>query len=394
MVAAVVVALTVLAGCSGGGEKRASVVRVARTIGQGEGALNLVAWPGYTESGSSDPRVDWVTPFVNRTKCKVSVKVVGTAQEMVDLMSDPSRRYDAVSAPPEVSGQLIAARQAAPVNPDLIDGFKDIDRDLRSQVTKDEKVYGVPFVWGVNQLMYDPKRVQPAPTGWNALFDPAEAKKYAGRMIMRDNPLTLADAALYLRSEDRSLDITDPFSLTRRQLEAAAKVLSRQHPYVSSYWLQPSDAINAFADGDAVIGEVWPYHVDVLSRAGRSVAGVTPKDGVTGWMDSWMIGARAEHPNCTYQWLNWMTSPDTQQQVAEWDGVTPANPEACSQDRLRAEFCTTYHVGDRSYIDKVVFAHAPSVDCGGGQRDCTDFADWTRVWNAAVGTSGAGGRAP
>ena len=262
-----------------------------------------MAWPGYTESGSSDPRVDWVTPFQSRTKCKVSVKVVSSAQQMVDLMSDQNRRYDAVSAPPEVSGQLIAAGQAAPVNPDLIDGFKDIDRDLRSQVTKDEKVYGVPFVWGVNQLMYDPKRVQPAPTGWNALFDPAEAKNYAGRMIMRDSPLTLADAALYLRSEDRSLDITDPFSLTRRQLDAAAKVVSRQHQYVTSYWLEPSDAINAFADGDAVIGEVWPYHVDVLSRAGRSVAGVTPKSGVTGWMDSWMIGARAEHPNCTYQWL-------------------------------------------------------------------------------------------
>ncbi|MGH3388203.1 MAG: ABC transporter substrate-binding protein [Actinomadura sp.] len=384
MIAASLVVLTVLAGCSGGGEQRANTVRVARTIGQGEGALSLVAWPGYTENGLSDPRVDWVTPFESRTKCKVNVKYAATTQEMVGLMSDPGRRYDGISAPPEVAGQLIAAGEAAPVNPDLVDGFKDLDRDLRSQVTKDEKVYGVPFVWGANQLMYDPSRVQPAPTSWAALFDPAEARKYSGRVVMRDSPLTLADAALYLRSRDRSLDITDPYSLTRQQLDAAAKVISRQRAHVTSYWLHPSDAINAFADGTAVLGEVWPYHVDVLSRAGRSVAGVTPKEGVTGWMDSWMIGARAEHPNCMYQWLNWMTSPDVQQQVAEWDGVAPANPKACSQDRLKAEFCTTYHVGDRAYIDKVVFAHAPSRDCGGGRRDCTDFADWTRVWNTAV----------
>jgi putative spermidine/putrescine transport system substrate-binding protein len=388
VIVALAVALTVLAGCSGEGDRRASTVRVARTIGQGEGALTLVAWPGYSENGSSDPRVDWVTPFEERTKCKVSVKNAATAQEMVDLMSDPDRRYDGISAPPEVAGQLIASGQVSPVNPDLINGFKDVDRDLRSQLTKDEKVYGVPFVWGVNQLMYDPKMVQPAPTSWSALFDPAEARKYAGRMIVRDSPLTLADAALYLRSRNRSLDITDPYSLTREQLDAAAKVLAAQRPMVRSYWLHPSDAINSFASGDAVIGEVWPYHVDVLSRAGRSVTGVTPREGVTGWMDAWMVGARAEHPSCMYQWLNWMTSPDVQQQVAEWDGVAPANPEACSSDRLKAEFCTTYHVGDREYIDKVVFAHTPSRDCGGGRRDCTDYKDWTRAWDRALKGTG------
>lgn len=384
MVAAMVVGLTVLAGCGGGGEKRANTVQVARTIGPGEGALTLVAWPGYAENGASDPRVDWVTPFEERTKCKVSVKSAATAQEMVGLMSDPARRYDGVSAPPEVAGQLIAAAQAAPVNPDLIDGYKDLDRDLRGQLTKRGRVYGVPFVWGVNQLMYDPKAVQPAPTSWGALFDPAEAKKYTGRVVMRDSPLTLADAALYLKSRDRSLKITDVYALTPRQLAAAAQVLAEQRPHVKSYWLHPSDAINSFAGGEAVIGEVWPYHVDVLGRAGRSAAGVTPKEGVTGWMDAWMLGARAEHPSCMYQWLNWMTSPDVQQQVAEWDGVAPANPEACSRDRLKAEFCTTYHVGDRPYIDRVVFAHTPSKDCGGGRRGCTDYEEWTRAWTKAL----------
>ena len=385
LIAALVVALTALAGCSGGGDKQESVVAMARTVGPGEGALTLVAWPGYAENGSSDPRVDWVTPFQERTKCKVSVKQAATAQEMVDLLSNPNRRYDGVSAPPEAAGQLIAAGQVAPVNPDLIDGYKDLDHRLRGKLTKHDKVYGVPFVWGVNQLMYDPKVVQPAPSSWSAVFDPAEARRYGGRLILRDSPLTIADAALYLKSRNRSLHITDTYALTRKQLDAAADVLAGVRPQVKSFWLHPSDAINSFAGGDAVLGEVWPYHVDVLSRAGRSGTGVTPKEGVTGWMDSWMIGARAEHPSCMYQWLNWMTSPDVQQQVAEWDGVAPANPEACSRDRLKAEFCSTYHVGDRSYIDRVAFAHTPARDCGGGRRDCTDYADWTRAWTSALG---------
>ena len=34
-----------------------------KKVGKGEGALNIIAWAGYAEDGSSDPKVDWVTPF-------------------------------------------------------------------------------------------------------------------------------------------------------------------------------------------------------------------------------------------------------------------------------------------------------------------------------------------
>jgi putative spermidine/putrescine transport system substrate-binding protein len=371
-----------LAGCSNG-DKQANTVGVARAIGQGEGALNLVTWSGYTESGANDPRVDWVTPFEERTQCKVNIRYASSGADMVDQMSNPNRRFDGIAAPPEVAGQLIAAKQAVQINSDLVDGYKDLQPRLRGLLKKGDKVFGVPFVWGSNLLMYDPKVVQPAPTSWSALFDPAEAKKHAGRLVVRDGPLTIADAALYLKFRDHKLGITDPYELTTKQLSAATEVLRKQHPYVKSYWTHPADAISAFASGDAVLGEVWPYHVDVLQRAGRSIEGVTPKEGVTGWADSWMIGARAEHPNCMYQWLNWMTSPDVQQQVSEWDGVAPANPQACSQYRLNAEFCTTYHVNDRAYIDKVLFAHVPTKQCGGRSK-CTDYAEWTQAWGEAL----------
>ena len=36
--------------------------------------VNILAWPGYAEDGSTDPTVDWVTPFEKATGCKVNVK--------------------------------------------------------------------------------------------------------------------------------------------------------------------------------------------------------------------------------------------------------------------------------------------------------------------------------
>ncbi|MFI0354056.1 ABC transporter substrate-binding protein [Actinomadura sp. 9N407] len=389
-VGALVIGLSGACSDDEGGEP-VGAAKMASTLGPGEGELSLVTLAGDLENGGADPRVNWVTPFEERTGCKVSWKVADGAQEMTDLMQNPARRYDGVVAPPEVAGRLIANRHITPVNPNLVEGYKKLEPRLRDLLKRDGEYYGVPYVWGSNLLMYDSRATQSPPTGWASLFDPDQAKRYSGRIIMRDSPMVIAEAALYLRGKERKLKITDPYSLTRKQLDAAAKVLAKQRPHVKSYWEQPAEAVSAFAGGQAALGQVWPYQVDVLTRAGKPVQGVVPSGGVTGWAKSWMIGARAEHTSCMYQWLQWISSPDVQQQVAEWSGVAPANPQACTGDRLRAAFCNAYRVGDRDYLDKVIFAHTPAKQCGGGdgdgdRRDCTDYAEWTRAWNKATKT--------
>ncbi|QXJ24925.1 extracellular solute-binding protein [Actinomadura graeca] len=380
---ATVLGVAGLLSCSSDDEP-VGTVKVVSTLGPGEGSLNLVTLPGAVESGSSDPRVDWVTPFQKRTGCKVAWRVVKTPREMTDLMHDKDRRYDGVAAPPEVAGQLIADREVTPVNTNLVDGYKKLEPRLRALLKRSGKYYGVPYVWGSNLLMYDTRVVQP-PSSWAALFDPAQARRYSGRLVVRDSPLSIAEAALYLKGRNRKLKITDPYSLNARQLAAAGRALAGQRPHVKKYWELPADAVSAFAGGEAVLGEAWPYQVDVLTRASKPVQGVVPSEGVTGWMDAWMIGARVQHPNCMYQWLQWTASPDVQQQVAEWTGVAPANPQACAGDRLKPGFCNAYHVGDRAYLEKVIFAHTPTKECAPngrptGKHDCTDYADWTRVW--------------
>ncbi|GAA1544052.1 ABC transporter substrate-binding protein [Actinomadura kijaniata] len=384
-----VTAAGTLAACSGQEERPAGAVRAAASLGPGEGAIDLVTLPGYVENGGTDSRVNWVTPFEERTGCKVGWRSARTPEEMTSLLSDPNRRYDGAVAPPEVTGRLIEGGHLAPVNPDLVDGYKKLEPRLRGLLKRGADVYGVPATWGSNLVMYDTQAVQPAPSGWASLLDPAQARRYSGKIVMRDSPLAIAEAALYLRSRDRKLKIKDPYSLTAPQLAAAARVLAEQRPHVQRYWEQPADAVAAFAGGGAVLGQTWPYQPDVLGRAGRQVQAVTPAEGVTGWMNAWVMGARAAHPNCVYQWLRWTASPDVQRQIAEWNGVAPANPQACSGDRLRGAFCSAHRVGDRAHLDKVIFAYAPSKVCGGatatnGERDCADYEAWVRAWHDAT----------
>ena len=81
------VALFVAAGCGGGDDngggstggsaKKASTgfkvpnVPMQKTLGATEGKLNIIAWAGYAEDGSTDKKVDWVTPFEKQTGCQV-----------------------------------------------------------------------------------------------------------------------------------------------------------------------------------------------------------------------------------------------------------------------------------------------------------------------------------
>lgn len=387
LVAVLLATVLGLAGCSGGGgAHHTREAPAADTLGQGEGSLALLTWSPYAEDGSNDPRVDWVTPFEKKTKCRVDVKYATDPQQMLELMSKPNLRYDGIAAPPEIAGALIADRQVVPINTDLVDGYKDLEPALRAQLTRNHRHYGIPFTWGVNLLLYDQRSVRPAPDSWAALFDPSQARKYAGRLVVRDSPLTLGDVALYLKAHKRKLHIKDPFALTPKQLAAAEAVMTKLHPLVKTYWRNPADGIAPFADGEATLGQGWPYQADVLSRSGRPVTGVTPREGVTGWMDAWMLGARADHPNCMYQWMSWAISPEVQEQVAEWDGVAPADPDACGRDRLSPRFCGAYHVGDRSYLDRIRWARTPTSDCSGdGKGDnCTDYADWTTAWRNAL----------
>src|ERR1044072_4597566 len=128
------------------------------SLGDMEGEVNILAWPGYAEDGSTDPAVDWVTPIVEQTGCKANVKPFGTSDEAVQLMK--TGEYDVVSASGDATLRLIAAGDVAPVNTDLIKNYPDIVEFLKDQAfnSVDGQMYGVPHVGGANLLMYNTER--------------------------------------------------------------------------------------------------------------------------------------------------------------------------------------------------------------------------------------------
>ena len=377
-VAVLTAALSVVAaGCGGGGGDNGSESSLPDKIGAGEGSLSLVAWEGYAQD-------EWVKPFEQETGCKVKRKYAGSSDEMVTLMRS-NAGYDLVSASGDASLRLIRGGDVQEVNPDLIPDYKNFIEALKSPEhnTVDGKHYGISLQWGANTLLYNTKEIPQAPTSWGALYD----AKYKGKVTVPDNPIQIADAALYLSKTQPDLGIEDPYALNQEQFDAAVALLKKQKPLVKKYWVLASDEIDLFKNGDATIGAAWPYQTNTLVADKVPVKDTIPKEGATGWADTWMLSSKSKHVNCAYLWMKHVSTPKVQAQQAIYFGETPANTKACAvMDDLSPGSCKQYHAdAPASYFDQIKFWKTPSADCGNGDNDCMDYTKWQQAWTEIRG---------
>jgi putative spermidine/putrescine transport system substrate-binding protein len=348
-----------------------SIPSMLTTLGKGEGNLNLIAWEGYT-----DPK--WVKPFVKQTGCKVHSKFGGSSDEMVTLMR--TGQYDAVSASGDASLRLIIGKDVRAIDPKLVPDFKNFIPQLKSPPHNTVKGvhYGISLQWGPNVLLYNTQKVKPAPRSWSAIY----SSKYKGKITIPDNPIQIADAALYLSKTRPGLGIKDPYELNDAQFKASVDLLKKQHSLVRKYWAAAADEVDLFKNGSAVIGAAWPYQTNLLRTAKAPVKDLIPREGATGWADTWMVSTKAKHPNCAILWIKWVSTPKVQAQQALTFGETPANKKACSfMNRLEKGGCAKWHLNaPSSYFRSIKFWKTPTRNCGNGKTNCADYTKWQQAW--------------
>jgi len=208
-------------------------------IGKGEGRLNVIQWPAYTDKS-------FAKKFEQQTGCIIHRKTAGSSNEMFSLMHGSgggggggANGYDLVSASGDASLRLIYARDVKPINIHLIPSWKNFLPAFKSPPhnTINGVHYGVSVQWGPNTLIYNTKKVKPAPTNWSMIY----SKKYAGHVTIPNNPIQIADAALYLMRSKPRLGIKDPYELTLAQLTAAGALL----PARSQRWWLALNVIGA-----------------------------------------------------------------------------------------------------------------------------------------------------
>ncbi len=382
---AALAALTLVGACSKKEEAPPAAAVPAVDPTKPEGQVDIIAWAGYIERGETDKAYDWVTQFEKDSGCKVNVKVAGTSDEMVSLMTQGG--YDLVTASGDASLRLIRGGTVQPVDVSRVAAYANVDKRLQEAPWHyvDGKHYGIPYQWGPNVLMYNTKAFKKPPTSWSAVFEPQtypDGKPNKGRVQAFAGPIYIADAALYLMTKKPDLGIKNPYELNEQQYTAVLDVLRKQHPLVQRYWQDANVQVQDFTNEGVVASPSWPYQVNTLKTAKQPIASVFPTEGATGWADTTMMHAQAKHPNCAYKWLDWSVSPKVQGDVAAWFGSVPAVPAACENNELLgAEGCKTNGI---DLFDKIQFWRTPEATCP-SQGTCIPYSRWSTDYVAIQG---------
>ena len=383
MVSMVVITSILLTGCGGSGQQ---TVKMVQEIGTGEGEVSIIAWAGYIERGETDPNYDWVTDFEAQTGCKVSVKVAATSDEMVSLMNEGG--FDLVTASGDASNRLIAGGKVQPVNIALIPSWDKVDERLKDAPwhTVDGVHYGTPYQWGPNVLMYNTQTFPEAPTSWSVVFEEQtlpDGQSNKGRVQAYDGAIYIADAALYLKAHNPELGISDPYSLTQEQYDAALELLRAQRQLVTRYWHDAYVQMDDFKNEGVVASSSWPFQVNLLQFESAPIASVIPQEGVTGWADTTMLHVDAPHPNCAYLWMEHSLDPVVQGDIAAWFGSVPAVPEGCLVSGLLTD--TGCAMNGYDNFDKVSFWRTPTTKCSDGSDKCIPYSQWVGDYIAIIG---------
>jgi spermidine/putrescine-binding protein len=280
--------------------------------------LNLLVWEGY-----ADPA--FVKAFEEEHHCKISASYMGSSDELVaKLRGGSAGNYDVISPSSDVATSIASANLAAPLDLSKIPSYAQLSPQLTSLplVRMKSQVYGVPFMWGPDPLIYDTTVFPLPPESWNVLWDP----KYKGKISVWDDLSTV-----YMAAQVLGYDKPDPsqlYNLTDEQLEAVKRKLLELKPNIRKMWSTGGELTNLFQNHEVVAAMGWPLMTNQLRKINFPVGEAIPKENTTGWIDHLMITAGSENKDLAYEFLEYMVEAQTQKKVTDVTGYTPANPQA------------------------------------------------------------------
>jgi len=280
--------------------------------------LSLLVWEGY-----ADP--SFVRAFEESHRCKVSASYMGSSDELVaKLRGGSASNYDVISPSSDVATMIASAGLAAPLDLSKLPAYPQLSERLRSLplVRMNGKLYGIPFTWGPNPLLYDSSYFSKPPESWEILWDP----KLKNKISVWDELSTL-----YMAAQLLGYDKPDPnhlYNLTDMELETVRKKLIALKPNIRKIWTTGGELTNLFQDHEVVAAMGWPLMTNQLRKLNFPVGETIPKENTTGWIDHLMITAASERKDLATEFLEYMIEAKTQKAVSDVTGYDPANPQA------------------------------------------------------------------
>jgi spermidine/putrescine-binding protein len=324
-----------------------------------EASLSLLVWEGY-----ADPAT--VHAFEESHQCKVMATYMGSSDELVaKLRGGSASNYDVISPSSDVAGSITRTGLAAPLDLSKLPSYSQLSAKLRDLplVKANGQIYGVPFMWGPNPLLYDTTAFAQPPDSWTIFWNP----KYKGKISVWDDLSTV-----YMAAQILGFDKPDPsqlYNLTDEQLAAVKKKLLELKPNVRKLWSTGGELTNLFQNHEVVLAMGWPLNTNDLRKLNFPIGETIPRENTTGWIDHLMITSASGNKELAHAFLEYMIQAKTQKLVTDRTHYTPANPGA-SQFLTSEEMKGLHLDNPDAYMQRIYF-----------WQDVPRRAKYNEIWN-------------
>jgi len=321
--------------------------------------LSLLVWEGYSDDS-------FVRAFEESHHCKVVASFMGSSDELVaKLRGGSASNYDVISPSSDVAASIARTGLAAPLDLSKLPSYGQLSSKLRGLplVKSNGQVYGVPFMWGPNPLLYDTTVFAQPPASWAILWDP----KYKGKISVWDDLSTV-----YLAAQILGFDKPDPsqlYNLTDDQLAAVRNKLIELKPNIRKIWATGGELTNLFQNHEVILAMGWPLNTNDLRKLNFPIGETIPKENTTGWIDHLMITSASSHKELAHAFLEYMIEPNTQKLITDRTHYTPANPGA-SQFLTPDEIKGLHLDKPDAYMQRIYF-----------WQDVPRRAKYNEIWN-------------
>jgi len=319
--------------------------------------LRIIGWEGYMDDS-------FTAEFTKRTGYKIEHTYAGTSDEMyAKIKAGGGAAYDLVTASGDLTKKLYEVDMLEKVDLAKVPNYSKLFKLFQnaSYNTFDGKNYGVSIAWGPDYLIYNKAMVtEDEVKSWQVMYNP----KFKGKISVNDYQILLADIKLWNYGPEKL------FEIDRAELNSKIKPkLMPLRPQIRKFWTTQAELAQLLDSKEVAIGWGWPGTLVALQESKKIDFGYTiPKEGTTGWSDSWMIIKGSPHVEVAHQWMNYMLEGEAQKKLVAASGYWPVSSDIVPllSEKEKAD----YHINDLdAYFKSIYF-----------WETVKNFDEWNDLW--------------
>lgn len=298
--------------------------------------LRIISWADYVPA-------DVIAAFKNETGIQVQVTLSNNEEMISKLRATGGAGFDlAQPSQDRIFGAQQEFRIYKPLDTSKVrleEFVPELLETVKKNATLDGRLYGLPYVWGTEGLVYNSKRAMIG--DYRDLCKP----ELRGRTAVRLKRPTLMAFAFALGK--------DPFALYGNTkaysalMDEVGRTLTACKANFRFFYDNKDQLLNGMRSGEVWAAMMWDSGGWSLNRENPDIHFINPRSGAIAWMDTFALPARGRNDAGAYAWINFVMRPEMAARVAKSIGNFTAakGADQLMDPRVRVQFAATFPDG-------------------------------------------------